>query len=283
MKDKSRFISSVIVSLLAGFIYYLFGQNITENAVSSVKAILSSNFTEDYMNSDCITLNSNVKVSGNKLLKNKTSRSKNQHSLEFKEIIITLPVENSFSSNVKNTQAKIQRPSPNRNVDFTSELNRLIKKDKSVIEIKPGKEYRVNKSLSNTNNEMADLNLKENSNKKLRKNIEYSQMKYYNKDYKGNGFEYSYVISSVAKEPVKNTGSNNNDRTDSDRLKKKCSEYNYNFNYNYNFEMRNAEKVEKNRKVKIIAPKIEIKINDEEIDIDPQEINVDDSSAEDSM
>ena len=47
--------------------------------------------------------------------------------------------------------------------------------------------------------------------------------------------------------------------------------------------MRNAEKVEKNRKVKIIAPKIEIKINDEEIDIDPQEINVDDSSAEDSM
>jgi hypothetical protein len=281
MKDKSRFLSSVIVSLLAGFIYYLFGQNITETAVSSVKAVLSSNFTEDIMNSDCITLNSSVKISGNKLIKNKTFRNKKQHSLEFKEIIITLPVENSFSYIGKNSQAKIQRPSPNRNVDFTSELNRLIKKDKSVIEIKPGKEYRVNKSLSNTNNEMADLDLKENSNKKLRKNIEYSQMKYYNKEYKGNGFEYNYVISSVANEPVKNTRSNNSDRTDSDRLKKKCSEYNY--NYNYNNEMRNTEKVEKNTKVKTIAPKIEIKINDEEIDIDLQEINVDDSSAEDSM
>ncbi len=45
MKDKSRLVSSVIVSLLAGFIYYQFGNDITQNIDKSVKAII--NFSDN--------------------------------------------------------------------------------------------------------------------------------------------------------------------------------------------------------------------------------------------
>ncbi|HMS33892.1 MAG TPA: hypothetical protein PKC91_07385 [Ignavibacteria bacterium] len=278
MKDKSRFLSSVIVSLLAGFIYYLFGQNISENVVSSVKAVLSSDHSEEYMPSDCFSFNSDIKISGNKLSGKKSSFKKN-HTFQFKETIVTLPVETLSSADVKNSQAKFQKPAPDKNVDFTSELNRLIKNDRSKIEIKPGKENRINKSFGNTDNETADLNIKIYINKKLGKNNESFQMKSYNKNYKGNGFEYNYVVSGVAKEPVKKTGRNNIDNSGSDRINKKCSEY----NYNYNFEKRSEEKVEKKRKVMIIAPKIQININDEEIDTDLQEINTEESSDEDLM
>lgn len=60
MKDKSRFLSSVIVSLLAGFIYYLFGLNISDNVERSIKAVLSSNDTEEYMTQDFMPLNPEV-------------------------------------------------------------------------------------------------------------------------------------------------------------------------------------------------------------------------------
>lgn len=277
MKDKSRFLSSVIVSLLAGFIYYILGQNVSDNVVSSVKAVLSSDFSEEYMPSDCITLNSDVNISGNKLSK-KNSFKKNR-TFELKEIIITLPVESMFSDVGKNSQAKIQKPSPDRNVDFTTELNRLINKDRTEINIKPGKENRIKKNLSNTDQETADLDFKVYRSKQLGKNIGRSQMKFYNKDYKGNGFEFNYVVSSVAKEPVKKTRPN----TNSDKVKKECSEYN--FNFEMNTSVKKVEKVDKVRKVRIIAPEIRIKINEEDEDtgIEPEEINVDDSTSEDSM
>ncbi len=276
MKDKSRFLSSVIVSLIAGFIYYLFGQNVSENVVSSVKAVLSSDHSEEYMPSDCITINSDVKISGKK--SSKKSSFKKNHTFEFNEIIVTLPVETLFSDIGKNSQAKFQKPSPDRNVDFTTELNRLINKDRADINIKPGKENRIKKNLSNSDQETADLDFKVYRNKQLGKNTDRSQMKFYNKDYRGNGFEYNYIVSSVAKEPIKKTSTNNN----SDRVKKECSDY------NFNFEMRSVEKVEKVEKVKkirIIIPDSKIKIIDdaENEDAEPEEINVDDSSIEDSM
>lgn len=276
MKDKSRFLSSVIVSLIAGFIYYLFGQNVSENVVSSVKAVLSSDHSEEYMPSDCITINSDVKISGKK--SGKKSSFKKNHTFEFNEIIVTLPVETLFSDIGKNSQAKFQKPSPDRNVDFTTELNRLISNDKSNVETKPGKQNRINKSFGNTDNETADLNTKAYKNKNLGKNIVSFQMKSYDENYKGNGFEYNYVVSRVAKEPIKKTSTNNN----SDRVKKECSDY------NFNFEMRSVEKVEKVEKVKkirIIIPDSKIKIIDdaENEDAEPEEINVDDSSIEDSM
>ncbi len=72
MKDKSRFVSSVIVSLLAGFIYYQFGHGIEENLQSSIKAVLSPNDMEQYLSPDCQPFNTITNKSDAKLNKKKS-------------------------------------------------------------------------------------------------------------------------------------------------------------------------------------------------------------------
>lgn len=276
MKDKSRFLSSVIVSLLAGFIYYLLGQNINENVVSSVKAVLSSDFSEEYLSSDLITQNNEIKKFGNNNVRKNISFKK-KNSFVLREVKISLPDENIFSVIKIDAQAKIQKPSPDRNVDFTSELNRLISKNKTENNYRPGKENRINKSLSRNVTETADINSGNQSSNMLKKNIDKSETKYYEKEYKGNGFEYNYVISSVAKEPNKKKIIRSIKPNDSVKNKKDCT------GYQYKYDLKTEDTKENKFKGKIILPKDKINKTDEEDVNSVREINADDYSSEDSM
>ena len=115
MKDKSRFISSVIVSLLAGFIYYQFGHGIEEKLQSSIKAVLSSNDVEQYLSPDCQPFNNIIAKSDAKLNKKKSKYFiKKRNVIEFKTKSETIPGDELFSSYISK-QAKFQKSSADKN------------------------------------------------------------------------------------------------------------------------------------------------------------------------
>ena len=284
MKDKSRFLSSVIVSLLAGFIYYLFGLNISDNVERSVKAVLSSNDTEEYMTQDFMPLNPEVCSSVAGSFKNNIKVvSKKKRSFKFMENSI-FPDIKSISDNANSSQAKFQKPSPDRNIDFTAELEKLISRKNRVTPlIKPGREFKVDKSMSNSEEEIAEMKSGLNNSEKVRKNFERSQIKYYRKNYKGNGFEYNVIINDKSSNSGRNTIKYDYNASEKKKVKSECREFNNNSDPKINTEVRNQYKI------KIISPKVRIKAkcdNDEDSDSDDKtiEINVpDNSDNEDSM
>lgn len=277
MKDKSRFLSSVIVSLLAGFIYYLFGLNISDNVEKSIKAVLSSYDTEEYMTQDFMPLNPEVCSSLTGSFKSNIKFvSKKKISLKFKDNSV-FPDNNAISDNAISGQAKFQKPSPDRNIDFTAELEKLIsKKDNVTPLLKPGREFKVDKSMSNSEEEVAQLKSGLNNTEKVRKNFEKSQIKYYRKNYKGNGFEYNYIKSEKSSKSESNSVKYDNQTCEKIKVKIKYNDF------NCNSEIRN------DFKIKIITPKERTKTKtdkDEKADLeDKDEINVpDNSDNEDSM
>jgi len=290
MKDKSKFLSSVIVSLLAGFIYYMFCLDITDNIERSVKAVISSNDYEEYMSRDFMPINPEVSSSVNGPIKNNIKAvSKRKRSLKFKDYSV-FPDDKSISDNAISNQAKFQKPSPDRNVDFTAELEKLISnkynrdnKDNVSPSLKPGREFKVDKSLSNCPEELAELKSGLNNSEKIRKNFERSQIKYYRKNYKGNGFEYNIIINEKSSNSGRNKIRYEYNSSEKKKVNTDCSEYKNNSDSKINTEVRNQYKI------KIISPKVRIKEkSDNDVDADSDdktiEINVpDDSNDDDSM
>ena len=284
MKDKSRFLSSVIVSLLAGFIYYMFCLNITDDIERSVKAVISSNDSEEYMSGDFMPLNPEVCSSvGGPIKNNFKAVSKKKRSLKFKDNSV-FPDDKSISDNANLNQAKFQKPSPDRNVDFTAELEKLIyskdNKGKVAPLLRPGREFKVDKSMSNSPEELAELKSGLNNSEKIRKNFERSQIKYYRKNYKGNGFEYNVIINDKSSNSGQNTIKYDYNASEKKKVKSECREFNNNSDPKINTELRNQYKI------KIISPKVRIKAkcdNDEDSDSDDKtiEINVPDNSDDD--
>lgn len=198
MKDKSRFISSVIVSLLAGFIYYQFGENINEKLQNSFKAVLSSNDDmEIYLRADCQSFNSltsNDRKSSSK--KNSKFFMKRKNTVEFGKNRVTVPGDEMFTEFVK-ASARVVKPSPDKNINFTAELNRLLKGNNN----KPvaGKELRINKRFNSPKEDVADANYKA---KTLIHKDEANVL--------GNGFEYNFMIEAkgVDNGKIKTQGNN---------------------------------------------------------------------------
>ena len=284
MKDKSKFLSSVIVSLLAGFIYYMFCLDITDNIERSVKAVISSNDSEEYMSRDFMPLNPEVCSSvGGPIKNNFKAVSKKKRSLKFKDNSV-FPDDKSISDNANLNQAKFQKPSPDRNVDFTAELEKLIyskdNKGKVAPSLRPGREFKVDKSMSNSPEELAELKSGLNNSEKIRKNFERSQIKYYRKNYKGNGFEYNVIINDKSSNSGRNTIKYEYNTSEKNKVKSECREFNNDSDPKINTEVRNQYKI------KIISPKVRIKAksdNDEDSDSEDKtiEINVPDNSDDD--
>lgn len=186
MKDKSRIISSVIVSLLAGFIYLLSGNDIPVNIQSSVKAVLSSNEPDMYLTAECfpfyeISNKSDRKVSINNssfyLKRNKTG-------------------DKQYSEINSGDQAKFVRPLPDKNIDFTSELNKLINSETNDVYAK-NIDHSGNSTILSCNEfQIADAERNFKRNDRVHKqNIEFN-LKYDD----GNGFVYNYLTEKLPKE-----------------------------------------------------------------------------------
>lgn len=187
MKDKSRYISSVIVSLLAGFIYYQFGQDINADLQSSLKATFSSNDVDEYLQANCQPFVSSGKVSG---IKKTKFYLKKKNAIEFKTSNGTRPGDELFSELV---QAKFKKSVPDKNVDFTAELQHLIKDD---VNINQSQQLKIEKKSSKPG-EVADSKSLNSPTNLVHKNID-SEL--------GNGFEYNYIIISGAPTSGSNSG-----------------------------------------------------------------------------
>ncbi len=266
MKDKSRFMSSVIVSLLAGFIYYLFGQDINENVQSSLKAVLSSNdineSSEQYMLSDCKPFESLVQTSGKKSKQKKSKfYIKKRTTIELKHKGVTVPGEELLSNLIS---AKFVKPVADKRTDFTAELDQLIKENKTK-----SKPVELSSLLNKSKNEVAETRKYERKSEKLNKNFEKKQIKTYyfrksNAEYKGSGFEYNYVTEENAPKSGSPVSEINNTAPVNE-----CKEYKTSYT---------KTKTVKQKKVKNYAPKVKtykvksINVDDNEI----QEINAED-------
>jgi len=123
MKDKSRFLSSVIVSLLAGFIYLLAGENIPVNIKSSVKAILSNNGPDQYLTTECFPFYELTKNSESEKIKTNSRFYLNKNDIGKSEL----------SEVVSFNQVRFIIPTPDKKIDFTSELQKLINNKKEDV------------------------------------------------------------------------------------------------------------------------------------------------------
>ncbi|MDQ3020999.1 MAG: hypothetical protein M3R36_10565 [Bacteroidota bacterium] len=282
MKDKQRFMSSVIVSLLAGFIYYQFGQDIQQNFERSIKSVLSSNDMEEYLPADCESFNSTVKKSGDSKITKKKSKFfiKKKNTIEFKSKDAVIAGEELFSDFVSGKQANFRRPVPDKNIDFTAELEKLMKNEK---DLKPGKEFKANKSYSE--DQVADSRELRSNYKLLHKDFDVKS-----KYYRGNGFEYNLITDENS------TGNRSNGSTSSNGYYQSGTTYEHNTSCDYStsYEYSNAEKnteckkykKECVKKIKIVAPKVEIEVNtgDEVMEIEtpeiPDEISVPDENKD---
>lgn len=141
--EKSGLISSVIVSLLAGFIYYQFGNDIQVTLDRSVKAVLSYSDSEVFGPFNSQSLSSQIKNSDKKYQKNLKSGFflKKQSKVDNIEVRDYSYLENK-------SQAKIQRAVPDINIDFTSELNNLIKKNQQPVMPELNRNKNIEKELS---------------------------------------------------------------------------------------------------------------------------------------
>jgi hypothetical protein len=232
MKDKQRFISSVIVSLLAGFIYYQFGQDIQKDVESSIKAVISSNDLE-YISPDCGPFTSITKKSFKDATKKKSKfYIKKNNTVEFKTKNVTIPADDLFADYVSH-QANQRRPVADKNIDFTAELKDLIKNDGSGSDPKPGRELRINKNTGN-GKEVADTKSLNSMNNLLHKNaVEFDL---------GNGFEYNIIIDGNSSQPKNSlkgkknkSQSNKNSNTNSNKNSNKNSKESYYSDETYDY------------------------------------------------
>ncbi len=280
MKDKSRFISSVIVSLLAGFIYYQFGQDINEDFQNSIKAVISSNDVEQYFPTDCQPFNSLVKKTDKNLKLRSKFFLKKKNTIEFKVKNETIPGDELFSEIVANNQAKFQRAVPDKNIDFTAELEHLIKNDLSKTESKQSKELKINKS-GNVSNGIADVNNLKSGSSLIHKNFENSESNLGTEIYTGNGFEYNYMVNGNVYRykyyyPEKTTAKTY------EQKKTECRQF--------RMEYKKKTIIINGNKEKILIPKIQVKQNHKGCNTDPDddseenpEINNNDPSDDDTM
>ncbi len=255
MKDKSRFVSSVIVSLLAGFIYYHFGHGIEENLQSSIKAVLSSNDMEQYLSPDCQPFNTITYKSDTKLNKKKSKYFiKKRNVIEFKTKNETIPGDELFSSYIAQNQARFQKSSPDKNIDFTTELEHLMKNDNPKTDLRQSKGLKIDKGT------IADTKEFSSRPERIQKNFETAVGVY------GNGFEYNYIIVKL-----RNKSSSKTEKKKSDS---QTSSYNYyeSFVPFQSYETYKNNESYRNRvvnKVKVItAPEVHQKECDKNVDKD---------------
>lgn len=247
MKDKSRFISSVIVSLLAGFIYYQFGEDIRQDIQSSVKAVLSSNDAEMYLPIEPQAFNSTIKKSVTKSSKKKSKfYIKKKNTIEIKTKDAVVPGDELLSNFIIQNQARIKKATPDKNIDFTAELQNLVNNDLNKSTQRQSREIKGNKSISSSNLEVAENNSsKSKQNNKIHSNFEKSQKKYKEKYAVGKGFEYNFVIEKNTSGAKMNINKTENCNTST-----------------INNKVEVKSKVKKEKKVKVITPKVYIKSGD---------------------
>jgi len=266
MKDRSRLLSSVIVSLLAGFIYYQFGEDIQIKLNKSLKAVISYNDNEIYGPEHCQSFSNSVKKSDVKLNKKSKFYIKKKNTIEFKKNDVTIPGDEVLSGIISRTQANVRKPTPDKNLDFSAELNNLIK---STSNKKEDKDFKVDWKINKNNGTVAD-NKSSKSNvimiiKGLGNSVKESK---FDKN-TGYGFEYNYTIKNENGEfNTENTCKSNSSKTSS------------NCEHNCNKE---EVEIKTEKKVKVILPKIEFKVNDEDVEIDLPEINIQDDCPEENQ
>lgn len=141
--EKSGLISSVIVSLLAGFIYYQFGNDIQVTLDRSFKAVLSYSDSEVFGPFNSQSLFSQIKNSDKKHQKNLKSGFYFKKQSKIDDIDVS-----DYSYLENKSQAKIQIAVPDRNIDFTSELNNLIKKNQQPVVPELNRNKNTEKELS---------------------------------------------------------------------------------------------------------------------------------------
>ncbi|MEO8666024.1 MAG: hypothetical protein ABI462_11045 [Ignavibacteria bacterium] len=235
MKDKSRFISSVIVSLLAGFIYYQFGHGIEDKLQSSIKAVLSSNENdmEQYLSPDCQPFTSIIAKSDAKLNKKRSKYFiKKRNFIEFKTGNETIPGDELFSSYIAQKQAKVQKTAADKNLDFTAELELLIKKDNSKTDLHQSKGFKIDKRTGE--NVVADSREFSYRPERIQKNFEIRAGTY------GYGFEYNYIIieqNKKSKIEKKTTGKTTSRNTSESYIPFRSYET-YKNNESYKYQMK---------------------------------------------
>ena len=124
-KDRSRITSSIIISFLAGFICYQFGEDIQQKIESSVKAISSNSNLEMFGPEYCESFISIVNKSDSKTKKTKSGFYLKHRNNKENKVSEVASAENLISEILK-IQARTQKAIPDKNVDFSQELNKLI-------------------------------------------------------------------------------------------------------------------------------------------------------------
>lgn len=186
MKDKQKFISSVIVSLLAGFIYFCFGENLQTKFQGAINAAWSYE-SEQYFPSDCRPFNFLTKNFSSNELKKKKKFFLKKNNIDLKSKDKTVQDDRFLSDFIKG-QASFKRAVADKNPDFTAELNQLIKND----EAKQSQKLKATKDEFKSGSEIADTKTLKTSNNLLHKNaVEFNL---------GNGFEYNLIIETGAPE-----------------------------------------------------------------------------------
>ncbi|MDQ3193419.1 MAG: hypothetical protein M3P82_00325, partial [Bacteroidota bacterium] len=110
------------------------------------------------------------------------------NTIEFKTKNETIPRDDLFSSYVIRKQAKVQKSTADRNIDFTAELKLLIKDDNSKTELRQSKGFKIDKG-NNKDNGVADSKEYSTGRERIQKSFESSENGVY-----GHGFEYNYII-----------------------------------------------------------------------------------------
>lgn len=282
MKDKSRLISSVIVSLLAGFTYYQFGQGIEQNFESTFKkAFTSVSEEQQYRVEECLPLTTLISTDTDKTKKKKSKFFlKKRNTIEIRKNNETIPGDELFTALVG--QAKFKKPAADRNVDFTAELQQLVASD--LTEKTPSRSLKSFKDDSG----IADVTGNTVKTESVNKNIEKEYRKVY-----GYGFEYNEIIITTeraAEREKKNSGCEYNSNSNNKNSKGNSNGFNSSilneglqFEVNVNTNTVRTERPEKReRKIKVVVPKIHVKIITKSTE--PVEISIpEETDCEDSM
>ncbi|HMQ68449.1 MAG TPA: hypothetical protein PKA90_04440 [Ignavibacteria bacterium] len=282
MKDKSRFLSSVIVSFLAGFIYLIAGENLPVNIQSSVKAILSSNAPDMYLTTECFPFYEISKKSAPKISKNNLNFYLHENEFDHDQ----------YSEMNSVDQATFVRPLPDKNIDFTSELNKLINVGKEDFN---GTDNIVNsgnnKILSCNEFQIADAERNFKRNDRINKQGIENILAYD----AGNGFRINYVtenssesgnceveiLNSHFDESITDiqilVSENCNKVKIKNKNKNKDKNTNRNFNVNWNNNVNQnctTNKISGVNKIRINLPVTKVKANSEEYDEDYEDYDV---------
>ncbi|MEO6694136.1 MAG: hypothetical protein ABIY50_07900 [Ignavibacteria bacterium] len=263
MKDRSRLLSSVIVSLLAGFIYYQFGEDI-QSKIRSFKAVISSIDSEfygpEYHRSFHSGINKSDEISNVKKAKF-FIRKKN--TIELKKNGVSISEEKLLSGIVSIKQANLRKAIPDKNIDFSTELNNLIN---SRSDIKDNKEYKINWKIGK-NKEVAENRTTRSEVIMIIKGLDKSGIISEFNPETGFGFEFNYIFENEY-----GGGNNQNQDIKTTVREKNC--------VNENCCKKEKINLKTEKKIKILLPKIIFE--EEEIDSKSEapELNIQDNSCE---